>query len=420
MTGVAHDDVPEYLNAMDLLCAPSQTTARWREQFGRMLIEAMACGVPVVASRSGEIPYVVGDAGASSAGGRRRRGGRPRSTRVLADELRRARRGAARATASRGSRASAPALRVAGRGAARISTFFEELIDGADDSRLRSRHHRRLPRRGLAEHGSRRGHAARPPRSASTPRAIEPTLIRPPLRRRADAVAAAAATDAGPSALDRIANRLWDYPRSSRGLAGRFDLFHIVDHSYAQLVHALPPGRTLVTCHDLDTFRSVLEPELEPRSAMFRAMTRRILDGLRKAGHVACDSDATRDALVARAGIAAERTTVVPNGPHPSCTPDRRAGRRRRGRAPARAARRIVDLLHVGSTIARKRIDVLLRVFARCVRRHRQLRLMRVGGPFTAEQRRSRASSGSATRSSSCRRSIARRWRRSTGAARCC
>ena len=63
LTGVAHDDVPEHLNAMDLMCAPSQTTARWREQFGRMLIEAMACGVPVVASRSGEIPHVVGDAG---------------------------------------------------------------------------------------------------------------------------------------------------------------------------------------------------------------------------------------------------------------------------------------------------------------------------------------------------------------------
>ena len=63
LTGVGHDEVPEHLNAMDLLCAPSQTTGRWREQFGRMLIEAMACGVPVVASRSGEIPYVVGDAG---------------------------------------------------------------------------------------------------------------------------------------------------------------------------------------------------------------------------------------------------------------------------------------------------------------------------------------------------------------------
>ncbi len=62
-TGVAHADVPAHLNAMDVLCAPSQTTPRWREQFGRMLIEAMACGVPVLASRSGEIPCVVGDAG---------------------------------------------------------------------------------------------------------------------------------------------------------------------------------------------------------------------------------------------------------------------------------------------------------------------------------------------------------------------
>jgi glycosyltransferase involved in cell wall biosynthesis len=48
---------------MDLLAAPSQTTQRWKEQFGRMLIEAFACGVPVLASDSGEIPYTVGNAG---------------------------------------------------------------------------------------------------------------------------------------------------------------------------------------------------------------------------------------------------------------------------------------------------------------------------------------------------------------------
>ncbi|HEY6506968.1 MAG TPA: glycosyltransferase, partial [Vicinamibacterales bacterium] len=52
-----------WLNAMDMLAAPSKTMPQWREQFGRMLIEAFACGVPVVASNSGEIPYVVGDAG---------------------------------------------------------------------------------------------------------------------------------------------------------------------------------------------------------------------------------------------------------------------------------------------------------------------------------------------------------------------
>lgn len=62
-TGVHHSDVPRYLNAMDLLCAPSQTTHRWSEQFGRMLIEGFASGVPIVGSDSGEIPHVIGDAG---------------------------------------------------------------------------------------------------------------------------------------------------------------------------------------------------------------------------------------------------------------------------------------------------------------------------------------------------------------------
>jgi glycosyltransferase involved in cell wall biosynthesis len=69
VTGVPHDGVPGYLNAMDLLCAPSLTTPRWREQFGRMLVEAMACGVPVVGSDSGEIPHVLGDAGVVAAEG---------------------------------------------------------------------------------------------------------------------------------------------------------------------------------------------------------------------------------------------------------------------------------------------------------------------------------------------------------------
>jgi glycosyltransferase involved in cell wall biosynthesis len=60
---VRHDAVPAYVNAMDILCAPSQTTPAWREQFGRMLVEAFACGVPVIGSNSGEIANVVRNAG---------------------------------------------------------------------------------------------------------------------------------------------------------------------------------------------------------------------------------------------------------------------------------------------------------------------------------------------------------------------
>ena len=60
--GVPHARVPEYLALADLLVLPSLTTASWREQFGRAAVEAMACGLPVVGSDSGEIPNVLNGA----------------------------------------------------------------------------------------------------------------------------------------------------------------------------------------------------------------------------------------------------------------------------------------------------------------------------------------------------------------------
>src|SRR5262245_29002119 len=44
---------------------------------------------------------------------------------------------------------------------------------------------------------------------------------------------------------DRFLNRFWRYPRHVEGLVSEFDLFHVVDHSYAHLVHSLPPARTI-------------------------------------------------------------------------------------------------------------------------------------------------------------------------------
>src|SRR5262249_12889153 len=52
-----------YLYLFDILVVPSHTTSTWKEQFGRVIPEAMACGALVVGSSSGAIPEVIGDAG---------------------------------------------------------------------------------------------------------------------------------------------------------------------------------------------------------------------------------------------------------------------------------------------------------------------------------------------------------------------
>ena len=56
-------ELPEYLNCLDALLVPSVTTPTWKEQYGRVIAEAMACGVPVIGSSSGAIPEVIDTAG---------------------------------------------------------------------------------------------------------------------------------------------------------------------------------------------------------------------------------------------------------------------------------------------------------------------------------------------------------------------
>jgi glycosyltransferase involved in cell wall biosynthesis len=60
---VPHADVAGRLGSFDVLVLPSLTMPGWKEQFGHVLIEAMALGVPVVGSDSGAIPEVIADAG---------------------------------------------------------------------------------------------------------------------------------------------------------------------------------------------------------------------------------------------------------------------------------------------------------------------------------------------------------------------
>jgi len=60
---VLRSEMPDYICACDCVVLPSYTTPKWKEMFGRILIEAMACGVPLIGSDSGDIPRVIGEAG---------------------------------------------------------------------------------------------------------------------------------------------------------------------------------------------------------------------------------------------------------------------------------------------------------------------------------------------------------------------
>lgn len=184
---------------------------------------------------------------------------------------------------------------------------------------------------------------------------------------------------------DRVLNRFWYYPRYLHSRQTDFDLFHLIDHSYAQVIHTLPSHRTVVTCHDLDTFQCLLNPVDEPRSLLFKKMVNRTLTGFRKAARVICVSGTTRDELLKYGLVDRDQTVVIANGVHEACSADPDA------HADAELAKLLgstnsIDILHVGSTIRRKRIDILLHVFARLKQQFPKARLLRVGGKLTAEQ----------------------------------
>ncbi|MHB1559258.1 MAG: glycosyltransferase family protein, partial [Isosphaeraceae bacterium] len=199
----------------------------------------------------------------------------------------------------------------------------------------------------------------------------------PPFRRLATRLPAVGGRQATFNA-DRVINRFIHFPRSARRAARQFDLFHVVDHTYAQLVHALPAGRTGVYCHDLDAFRCLFDQGAHPRPRWFRALARRILTGLQKAAVVFHSTEAV-EAEIRRAGLVdPDRLIHAPYGVAAEFTSE--------AAPPEIAPPWLTGLdgrpwvLHVGSCDPRKRIDVLLDVVAAVRETIPDLRLVKVGG----------------------------------------
>jgi glycosyltransferase involved in cell wall biosynthesis len=220
---------------------------------------------------------------------------------------------------------------------------------------------------------------------------LQATAIRHPMLRAASRGARAASRRA--QFADRVLNRMLLYPaRVRREVSGRFDLYHLVDHSYAQLTLDLPAASTIVTCHDVDTFRSLIEPAQDPRPLWFRLMTRRILRGLRRAARVVCSSNATRDDLVHFGLVDPSRVRVVPNGIDPAFLRPPPPPAVRHAAGLLDGSRETLDILHVGNDIPRKRLDLAIEIVSALRSRGLPVRLVRVGSPMrTATRARARA-----------------------------
>jgi glycosyltransferase involved in cell wall biosynthesis len=185
---------------------------------------------------------------------------------------------------------------------------------------------------------------------------------------------------------ERALNRFVRYPQWLSRQREKFDLFHVVDHSYAHLVHRLPAQRTVVTCHDTDAFRCLLESGRSLPSRFRRSITMRLLSGLQRAAAVICDSGATAGELLAQGWAQPENISVVNLGAGAAYSPEADPEADQQVARLVGADEGRLNILHVGSTIPRKRIDVLLQVFAEIKKESPEAMLLRVGGPLTVDQ----------------------------------
>lgn len=184
---------------------------------------------------------------------------------------------------------------------------------------------------------------------------------------------------------DRFINRYWEYPYHLQSCQRNFDFFHIADHSYAHLVHSLPAHKTGVFCHDLDAFKPILAPEQYRGTQSYRVIAKQILSGMQRAAIVFYTTQTVRHQIEKHQLIDPDRLVAAPLGVSPEYKID-----------PIPDDPISIDLekqlqgkpfiLHVGSCVPRKRIDLLLDIFAQLRERIPELTLVKVGGEWSQSQ----------------------------------
>jgi glycosyltransferase involved in cell wall biosynthesis len=215
---------------------------------------------------------------------------------------------------------------------------------------------------------------------------IEPLPLTPPYRRMLGRIS----TGRAAWNFDRLMNRRWTLPRGVRQAirSSRPEIAFVVDHSYAHIIPVIRAENVpvVVMCHDLDAFRDLITPIGNGSKARLRRQfARPILEGMLQADLIVTGSNVVRDELLTCFGdrVPSERTVTIPYGVAPEFLGDPVIGNwpfHGLGDVPGPM------LLHVGSTIPRKRIDILLETVAEIAKSVPGVTLVRVGGKLTTDQ----------------------------------
>jgi glycosyltransferase involved in cell wall biosynthesis len=183
--------------------------------------------------------------------------------------------------------------------------------------------------------------------------------------------------------------------RAARAAGARRLVVHICDHSNAVYVPVIGDAPHVVTCHDLLAVRAARSEFPQARTRWTgRLLQAAIVRGLRAAGSIVCDSQATRRDVLRIVGADAARTGVV----HPAVSPAFGPRPAAATSAPVRdwLAMREPFILHVGGSQWYKNRAGLFEVYAALCERRRDAPALVVAGKRLRPEERARFPRGNA------------------------
>jgi glycosyltransferase involved in cell wall biosynthesis len=166
------------------------------------------------------------------------------------------------------------------------------------------------------------------------------------------------------------------YPRLLRRY--RPSLVHVADHSYAHCLKSFPGTPAIVSIHDLWPVVTLARRERGARAAIRDGLLRMVLGWVRGADRFAVGTRFVRDEAIRLLDLPEEKFVLVRYGVRQG-----EAGEEREGGEEGE-----VRVLHVGTCVPRKRVELVIETVAELRRRGMRVRMVQVGGIFTAAQRR--------------------------------